>query len=361
MKLRTIAFYLPQFHPIPENDNWYGKGYTEWVNVAQARPMFHGHYQPHIPADLGFYDLRYPEVRRLQSKMALSHGVSAFCYWTYWFGGGRRLLTMPMDEMLKDKEVKIPFCIGWANHSWEKKSWDPQGNGQLLMEQSYPGREDYRKFFETYLRAFRDERYFRVEGKPLVCVFQPLHGELREMLDTWRELAVKNGLEGFYFVGRDSGCRAREEILDIGFDAVYEDDVFNVHHECPRLKKALLLAERSLLKRPTVFSYEDAIRYMVKPYTEEENTIPLIAPNWDHTPRTGADTILLKDCEPKLFYRVCRMAMEAVKKKPEEKRLVFIKSWNEWGEGNHMEPDRRYGKGYLKALKKALEDQNGIL
>ena len=354
-KPRVIAFYLPQYHPIPENDGWYGRGYTEWVNVAQARAMFPGHYQPHIPADLGFYDLRLPEIRRAQADMAASYGVDAFCYWTYWFGGGRRLLTMPLEEVLRDETIKLPFCIAWANHDWSKKSWDPNGNGTLLMKQEYLGKDDYAAFFREYLSCFHDARYFRVDGKPLVIVHNPLEPALKEFLECWRSMAKQHGLGDFYFVGKDTGYKEKDSILSMGFDAVYEDNVFNIHHESSKLKKGLWYLGRRFLKRPTSFQYEKAVKYMVSEMASDEHVIPLIAPNWDHTPRSGGDSILLRDCEPKYFGEVCNNAFRIVQDKSEQKRIVIIKSWNEWGEGNHMEPDRRYGRGYLEELRKALE------
>ena len=172
---KVIAFYLPQFHPVKENDMWYGKGFTEWTNVAKARPLFKGHYQPHIPADLGFYDLRLPEVRQEQARMAQEYGVTAFCYWNYWFGNGKQLLEMPIWEVYKDHSITLPFCLAWANHSWEKKMWDKKGNNQLLMEQQYLGIEDYKKYFYTMLPLFKDERYFRVGDKLFFLIYSPLH------------------------------------------------------------------------------------------------------------------------------------------------------------------------------------------
>ena len=353
---RFIAFYLPQFHPIPENDEWYGKGFTEWTNVAKAKPLYRGHYQPHIPADLGFYDLRVQETRREQAKLAQDYGISAFCYWNYWFGNKKQLLEMPIWEVYKDKSITLPFCLAWANHSWEKKMWDKTGNNTMLMEQLYLGEKDYTDYFYTMLPLFKDERYFRVDEKLFFIIYDPLGSEqVPVFISLWRKLAIKEGLGGFYFVGHDSDCRAKDKIIKTGCDAVYDDNVLNIHHQLSKLKKVMLAAKRLILKIPTVFKYKDATKYMITENSSEEDVIPVIAPNWDHSPRSGRNAFILHDCKPEYFYNVICKAVKACEKKSEEHKLVIIKAWNEWGEGNHMEPDLKYGKGYLEALKGATE------
>lgn len=351
---KMIALYLPQYHPIPENDEWYGKGFTEWTNVAKAKPLFKNHYQPHVPADLGFYDLRLQETRREQAKMAETYGVDAFCYWNYWFGNKRQLLEMPIWEVFKDKEIKLPFCLAWANHSWEKKMWDKNGNNTLLMEQLYLGEEDYKNYFYTMLPLFKDDRYFKVGDKCFFVIYNPLGSdEIPNFIKLWRKLAEKEGLGGFYFVAKDSACRMKEKIINLGFDAVYDDNTFNIHHELPLLKKLCLYFQREILKYPTVFQYKDAVNYMVTQDAYKSDVIPCIAPNWDHSPRSGKNAILLHDCKPKYFAKAIAKAIDAVKNKKEEEQLIMIKSWNEWGEGNHLEPDLKYGLGYLEAIKAA--------
>ena len=245
-KARVIAFYLPQFHPIPENDLWWGKGFTEWTNVAKAKPLYKGHYQPHIPADLGFYDLRVPEVREEQAKMARDAGVEGFCYWHYWMGKGKMLLERPFQEVLKSGSPDFPFCLGWANGDWSNRSWT---KGELfksdtvLMAQYY-SREDYKDHFYYVLDAFKDPRYIKVDGKPLFYVHDPLVvPDMKYMIDLWNNLAKDNGLEGVFFVGRannaafwhidENGKKVRDlhprldnakaqydAVLNMGFDAV---------------------------------------------------------------------------------------------------------------------------------------------
>ena len=259
---------------------------------------------------------------------------------------------MPIWEVYKDKEITLPFCLAWANHSWEKKTWDKDANHELIMEQQYLGEEDYKEYFYTMLPLFKDERYLKVGDKLFFIIFNPLGSdEIVTFVNLWQELAKKEGLGGFYFVGKDAACRIKDKILAAGLDAVYDDNTFNIHHELPLIKKIFLYIQREVFKWPTVFKYKDAIKYMVTKDAVSEDVIPCVAPNWDHSPRSGRNAILLDECEPKYFKKVLEMAMDAIKNKPEEKQLILIKSWNEWGEGNHLEPDLKYGCGYLEAIK----------
>jgi lipopolysaccharide biosynthesis protein len=199
-KPRIIAFYLPQFHPIPENDAWWGKGFTEWTNVGKAKPLFRGHYQPRVPADLGYYDLRLPESRAAQAAMAKAYGVEGFCYWHYWFGNGKRLLERPFHEVLESGEPDFPFCLGWANHSWEDKQFKKGGTNKLLIKQEYPGDEDYRQHFLYVLKAFRDSRYLRVDDKPIFFVHGTKDFDVAYFIRFWQQLALEHGLKGIHFV-----------------------------------------------------------------------------------------------------------------------------------------------------------------
>ena len=354
-----IAFYLPQFHPIPENDKWYGKGFTEWTNVAKAKPLFHGHYQPHVPADLGFYDLRLTETRRQQARLAQKYGISAFCYWNYWFGNGKELLERPIWEVYNDKEITLPFCMGWANHSWEKKMWDNKGNNQILMEQLYLGVKDYEAYFYKYLPIFKDNRYYRVDGKLFFIIYSPLATtEIKSFIKTWRMLALKENIGDFYFVGKDMSFRNRDRILELGFDAVFEDNTLDIHHNLSFLRKVSLFIQRRVIKKPTVFRYKDAMRYMVSNEVGRIDTIPVIAPNWDHSPRSGNNAMILTDCKPYYFEQLLRRTLSIIKDKPLSNQQIIVKSWNEWGEGNHLEPDLKYGRGYLEAIKKYVSSEN---
>lgn len=355
---RFIALYLPQFHPIKENNQWWGAGFTEWTNVAKARPLFRGHFQPHIPADLGFYDLRYPEIKEEQANLAKEAGIEGFCYWHYWFGNGRRIMQTPFNQVVESGKPNFPFCLAWANHSWYKKLWDPKSKhrDKLLIEQLYPGKEDFVSHFYHLLPAFKDDRYVKVNGKLFFLIYDPKFPSVGEFIEIWRQLAKENGLDGFYFVGTDYDSRDKDEILGKGFDAIYNADINNIHHHLHLYQKVLLAFKREILHIPTVFQYKDAIKYMVMDDCKDRCVIPTIAPNWDHTPRSGGRGTVLQNSSPSLFKRIAKRAIEIVKNKPTEEQIIMIKSWNEWGEGNYMEPDLQYGKGNLDALKEAINE-----
>ena len=361
---RFLALYLPQYHPIPENDEWWGKGFTEWTNVAKARPLFRGHVQPHIPADLGFYDLRLPETREAQAALAREAGIEGFCYWHYWFGNGKRLIERPFEEVVATGKPDFPFCLGWANCSWYKKQWnkDAKGKDIVLIEQQYPGIKDYVDHFNTMLPAFRDKRYVRVNGKLFFMVYAPTKlPNAKEFIDTWQKLASENGLGGFYFVGQDNDSRDKEKILSYGFDAIFNNDLLNVRHKLPAWKKALVKAKSVLLHRPITFRYKDAIKDMVTEDCRNRDVIPSIGANWDHSPRSGMKAYILTDPAPKYFRKAAERAIDMVKDKPENEQIIMIKSWNEWGEGNYIEPDLEYGKGYLNALREAIDSTNNLV
>jgi hypothetical protein len=357
MKARFIAFYLPQYHPIPENDKWYSPGFTEWTNVAKAKPLFKGHYQPHIPADLGFYDLRLKETRIAQANLAREYGIEAFCYWHYWFGEGRRLLETPFNLVLNDTDIEFPFCLAWANHSWQRKMWDNQTKNETIMEQKYGGESDYISHFYSLLPAFKDNRYLKVDHRLFFIVYNPFESEdIPQFLKLWRSLAQKEGIDGFYFVAKTFYNERKEELLSMGFDSVYNETLFSIHHRLSFQNKMRLAINRKLLKKPTTFDYSEAINYMITEDDFSETTIPVVVPNWDHSPRSGNNGIIFTNANPKYFKQLVKKAIACVSSKNEEKRIILIRSWNEWGEGNHLEPDLRYGKGYLEAIRLAIQE-----
>jgi Glycosyltransferase WbsX len=351
---RLIAFYLPQYHPIAENDEWWGKGFTEWTNVAKAKPMFRGHYQPHIPADLGFYDLRVPETRAAQAELAMENGIEAFCYYHYWFGG-KRILERPFNEVLRSGEPDFPFCLCWANHSWTGV-W-AGCPGRTLIEQVYPGDDDNIAHFNTLLPAFSDDRYVTVDGKPLFIIYDPLRiPEINRLTDTWREMAVKSGLKGIYLVGM-SWIPDWNPLL-YGFDAStpkdrrppVRDEILTGHTTLQWLNNLF----QKISGKPTVYDYEKVLPSMMYHEVSEYEDYPCLMPNWDNTPRSGSSGLVLQGSTPELFRVPLRNAIEILKKKPLEHRLIFVKSWNEWAEGNHLEPDLRFGKAYLEVIREEI-------
>lgn len=349
---RAIAFYLPQFHPIPENDAWWSKGFTEWTNVARARPLFKGHEQPRVPADLGFYDLTIPETRAAQAELAKQHGIEGFCYWHYWFAG-KRLLERPFQEVLESSEPDFPFCLAWANESWTGV-WNGEPN-KILLEQTYPGEQDYVRHFNAVLPAFCDERYIRVDGRPLFVVYMPQSIPDPERFTTcWNELAIKAGLGGIYFVG----------IVERPWDETQGFDGYTYHLPGTFLN-AMSQNGRPIAKRrsgtllgrsrsPLLASYSEVIANALKSIRFGPAHYPSVLPNWDSTPRHGSNGLVLEGSTPERFRDHLREAIQIVKSREADRRLIFIKSWNEWAEGNYLEPDSRFGLEYLAVIQEEL-------
>ena len=388
-RARLIAFYLPQFHPIPENDEWWGPGFTEWTNVAKARPLFRGHYQPRIPADLGFYDLRLPETRIAQADLARAAGIEGFCYWHYWFAG-KRLLERPFEEVVKTGEPDFPFCLGWANQSWSG-IWHGAPN-RILMQQTYPGPSDHERHFHALLPAFQDRRYIKVRGMPVFVIFEPKNlPDLSAFIDQWRTLADRNGLKGIHFVSHLFHHEWSEDYESAGFSgAVVATNVKMVAvpirtvaaRHIARLKQptydgarmADMLratgrissytwtkARRRLMGSALdVFHYEDASMFFVNELQKKANAYPCVIPDWDNSPRSGARGVILYGSTPALFRRHLEEAIQQVEERDTEDRIVFVKSWNEWAEGNYLEPDRKFGHEYLDAVRETVFSRAGV-
>jgi hypothetical protein len=347
--MRAIAFYLPQYHPIPENDRWWGEGFTEWTNVRKAKPLFRGHQQPVVPGELGYYDLLDGNIRNAQAELARTGGISGFCYWHYWFAG-RRLLERPFAEVLDSGEPDFPFCLGWANESWAGV-W--HGNpDDILMQQSYPGREDEEKHFRLLEEAFRDPRYITIDGKPIFYVYKPRQiPDCKRFVDHWQNLAIKAGLNGVYFIGEDVYINERPwDYKANGFDAVVPN---NPGAAFLKLAKKRFLP-RYLLPRLVHKALQHPVRYKYRDFIENnrvqpahEDFFPCVVPNWDNTPRVGRKGFVLTDRSVDLFRRQLLLAMQQLENRPDEKRIVFVKSWNEWAEGNYLEPDSKDGRSYL--------------
>ncbi|MBC7490376.1 MAG: glycoside hydrolase family 99-like domain-containing protein [Glaciimonas sp.] len=356
-KPRLIAYYLPQYHPIKENDEWWGRGFTEWTNTAKAKPLFPGHYQPHVPADLGFYDLRLAASRKQQADLARSYGIEAFCYYHYWFGNGRRLLEQPFDEVLSSGEPDFPFCLCWANDTWSGV-WHGAPD-KILIKQEYPGIEDEKAHFSTLLKAFKDPRYLRVDNKQVFIVWRPygFPNPAATVLH-WREMARESGLVGLHLVGIFREGHPAPE--DIGYDAsIY------THNPPPRTwgtwRAPLKLFYNRILRKlgiPSIYSYEKAISYYV-PDQLPATRYPSVVNGWDNSPRSGVNGLVLTGTSPALFGRALKKAFGLHRKTrtTEDGRLVFLKSWNEWAEGNHLEPDLRDGHSYLKVVQDSLKEE----
>lgn len=357
-KARVIAFYLPQYHPTKENDLWWGKGFTEWTNVGKAKPLFKNHYQPRVPADLGYYDLRLSQIREAQAHLAKAAGIEGFCYYHYWFGNGKQQLEMPFNEVVKTGNPVFPFCLCWANESWNSKFWNIDGTieKKLLIEQKYLGENDDEAHFYSLLDAFKDERYIKVDGKLLFMIYRPLEFvNVESFISKWQQLAKINNLNGFYFIGQSTNFNDYKTIKGLGFDAI---NILRLHDCIWKMNKfhhTLIMIKRKIFHLPFIYSYKKAIKHFIGEEEEFEECFPSIIPNWDHTPRSGKGGYLLHGATPELFEYHCDLIFEKIKNKSDEKKIVFLKSWNEWGEGNYMEPDVKYGMGFINALSNAIK------
>ncbi len=356
-KARVIAFYLPQYHPIPENDVWWGKGFTEWTNVGKAKSLFKGHYQPRIPADLGYYDLRVAETRKEQADMAREYGVEGFCYWHYWFGNGKRLLERPFNEVLTSKEPDFPFCLAWANETWKGFAHGLK-NRNILIEQLYSGIDDYTAHFYEVLPAFKDKRYITIEGKPLFMIYKPLENtEVVVFIETWRKLAIENGLNGIYFVGQNADLKfSVDEILKTGVDGVNTVRLHNYQLKYRSLASKIVKHVNKYLRSvPQVYSYKTVSKYFFEvEIDKKENVFPTLITGWDHSARSAREALVLTDYTPDNFDSSVNEVVTIVKDKKADNRIVFVKSWNEWAEGNYLEPDMRWGIKFLEVLKKYI-------
>lgn len=364
--VRLIAFYLPQFHPIPENDAWWGKGFTEWRNVVQAKPLFTGHYQPHLPADLGFYDLRVPETRQAQANLAREFGIHGFCYYHYWFSG-RRVLERPFNEVLALGQPDFPFCLCWANESWTR-AWDGQ-SGVFLLKQEYSEEDDY-QHIRWLLNAFGDKRYLRYEGKPIFLVYRAenLPNPLRTT-EIWRTEARRAGIGELFLCHVESNFLGiREDPVRRGFDSAveFQPDITGFSHTLS-LKHWVknFFARFNLAKRAYrayqakqtyhIFDYSNMVQYAVQKSLPSYKWFRCVTPRWDNSPRLKQDAHVLHGSTPTIYGKWLTSIVRQSARSGPENNLVFINAWNEWAEGNHLEPDLAFGNAYLEATKRALQ------
>jgi lipopolysaccharide biosynthesis protein len=373
MKYRPIALYLPQFHPIPENDEWWGKGFTEWTNVTKAKPLFEEHYQPHLPADLGFYDLRLSEVREAQAKMAKDHGIHGFCYYHYWFNG-KRILERPFNEVLESGKPDFPFMLCWANENWTR-IWDG-GEKDILLEQQYSEQDDI-QHIRSLIPAFKDKRYITVDGKPVFIIYRSSKlPDVKGTLSRWRNEAAKEGIE-LYLCRMDAFGEYGEDYLKDGFDAAIDFEPFSV--KLDEFYKKLF--ERKVRNKISAWyisyklsgkenrkkilqqlwnemdynEYVDFVKRFPK-YTYK--CFPGLTPMWDNTARRKDKSFSLKNATPQKYKEWLQSDLSKFKPYSLEQNFIFINAWNEWAEGNHLEPCKKWGLQYLEATKNVLESHS---
>ncbi len=351
-RARLIAFYLPQYHPIPENDAWWGKGFTEWTNVRQARPLFSGHYQPHIPGELGYYDLRDPNVRQAQVDLARTFGIYGFCYYHYWFNG-KLLLEQPFNEVLTSGKPELPFCLCWANENWTR-AWDGQ-HSELLIGQNY-SIEDDREHMRWLVRVFHDERYIRVNGKPMFIVYQTaqLPNPCRTA-EAWREEARRAGIGDIYLCKVESFRDDHRAPEDIGFDAAIEFQPDTKRLLTPFEKAYWRIAQLFRLRQGALaVDYAKFAQHAMQRPQPAYRRMPCVTPSWDNTARRKQGAFLLNRATPELYREWLTATIGRFTPPSADENFVFINAWNEWAEGNHLEPDQKWGRGYLEATRRAL-------
>lgn len=380
--IRPIAFYLPQYHPTPENDTFWGKGFTEWRNVVQARPRYRGHHQPHLPADLGFYDLRLPEIRAAQAEMARANGIHGFCYYHYWFNG-RRLLDLPLREILRTSEPDFPFMLCWANENWTR-AWDG-GEREVLIAQTYSD-DDARAHIDHLLPILADPRYIRIDGRPVFAVYNA--DELpdpRRLTDIFRQRAEAVGI-GLYltrverYLDRDTRPPA-----DLGFDAAIEFQPFSRSfrrflNTRPDVKTSLgrrvgHRLGREVRDRPglravaepwtaldTFYDYPAFARFDAAQPAPDYTCFPGVCPGWDNSARRPpGKAIIFRDSSPAAFGDWLAAKVDGFNPRSPEENLIFINAWNEWAEGNHLEPCLRHGSGNLDEVSRTVLRSRALL
>lgn len=374
--MKVIAFYLPQYHAIKENDEWWGKGYTEWENLKKAQPLFHGHYQPRIPQNNNFYNLLDDSVQKWQCKIAKENGVYGFCFYHYWFNG-HMLLEKPMEQYLADMDCNLPFCICWANENWTK-AWVSKKD-TVLISQEYGAAEQWKEHFEYLLTFFSDDRYIKEDNKPLMVIYRPeLIDCLNDMLDYWNELAKENGFNGLCFAYQHITFDSNPDKDDSRFEYAIE---YQPGYGLRELEKGFIVRLKMIKQRIDLFcekklhftisvrklingkrnldtpDYDKVWNAIIKRTPPSEKYIPGAFTDWDNSPRRGEKGRIFIGATPKKFEWYFDKLIQKAKNEY-HKDMIFVFAWNEWTEGGYLEPDERYKDGYLKAIKHALEKNN---
>lgn len=368
--INLIAFYLPQYHEIPENNCWWGDGFTDWVNVKKARPLFSGHIQPRKPHDdIGYYNPLDIQVLEKQAEIAKKYGIFGFCFFHYWFKG-KKLLEKPFEGILKSKKPNLPFCLCWANEPWGR-TWDGRNN-EILQNQEYGEEEDWIEHFKYILPALEDERAIKIDGKPIFLIYRVGHiKQANQMIDLWKREARKAGLEDIYIISMLTKHEDRDKNNDSNFDAVCE--FFPLYHF--RVKPSDFIRGfiklgiyQRLMKKFIPFFDKSVVKidydYMWKRIlsTKKVHGVQFRGAfvAWDNSPRKGESGIIIPNANPQKYQFWMEKQLARILKDPSESRLLFLNAWNEWAEGAYLEPDQTFGYGYLEATRKALENAMGF-
>ena len=361
---RVIAINLPQFHPFSENDEWWGKGFTEWTNVTKAKPRFWGHYQPHLPSDTGFYDLRLPEAREMQANMAREYGVDAFCYYHYWFNG-HQLMERPLEEMLSSGNPDFPFMLCWANENWSR-NWDGKFRS-ILIEQHYSEDDDINHMHYLCSKVFSDKRYLRIQGKPVFSIYRSKYfPDIKHTIDVWRKLAREEYKMELYLIRVENEPDFGPEYLQAGFDAAMDFQPL-LMGEFNKWWKNLPFRIMNWIFKGRYqwfnkhFSYNSYVQYRIGKPMADYKCFPCVSPGWDNSPRRKKPPYTaFIGSTPCLYKKWLKDTLIRFQPFSEEENLVFINAWNEWAEGNHLEPDQKWGRKYLEVTKEAIDETKDI-
>ncbi|MES2648328.1 MAG: glycoside hydrolase family 99-like domain-containing protein [Bacteroidota bacterium] len=362
MSIRTIALYLPQFHPTPENDLWWGKGFTEWTNVTKAKPGFKDHYQPHLPADFGFYDLRLNEILEAQAQLAARYGVEGFCFYHYWFNG-KRLLSRPLDDMLRLKRPDFPFMYCWANENWSRK-WDGRDD-DILIRQDYSF-EDHTAHIRFLLNnVFSDKRYIKIDGKPFFLVYRPGNiPDLELVIRIWREEATKHGFPGLYLGFMETfGFKANSESpyfdCAIGFQPDFSVSLPTIKPDLVQKCLHHLGISSSVHYSNYLFRYKDYVDKVIGRQKERiPNQFPMVFPGWDNAARRSKMAFIFHEATPQNYAKWLQHEIDELDSMEGSDKFLFINAWNEWAEGCHLEPCQKWGHAFLEATRQVLQKKS---
>jgi len=369
-KAKIIAFFLPQFHTFPENDKWWGKGFTEWSNTKKAKPLFEGHYQPKVPLNENYYNLLDDNVKKEQVKLAKEYGIYGFCYYHYWFKDGKKLMEKPIEQMLRNPEIDMPFCLSWANEPWSRR-WDGSEN-EIIMPQDYGEKEEWKQHFLYLCEFFKDSRYIKINESPIFIIYKPEQiPNLNDMLDYWNELAVESGIPKIVFAFQHPQFYYLKDMdysrfsYGIEFQPAFSNMDTEYYTKDKKERIKYLCSNPSLIIRkiknkykgnkPNIYSYDATWKRNLRTKPKNEKMIPCAFVEWDNTARRGKDGICYKGSSPEKFEKYMKQLLKK-EKELYKKDIIFINAWNEWAEGAYLEPDEKHRYEYLQALKNAIED-----
>ena len=357
---KVLAIHLPQFHTIPENDEWWGKGFTEWTNVRRGKALYPGHYQPREPLHDNYYDLADLRVLEKQIEIARKAGIYGFCFYHYYFRG-KTLLEKPIESYRDNSKKNFPYCLIWANQSWTRTWYRGNSGNATLLQQSYGVQDDWKKHFNYLLTFFKDRRYIKINNKPVYIIYIPQDIPCRrQMFTLWNDMAKENGFDGLYLIamkttyGEDSCTRLYDAYMDFEPLNTLSKDVSWRHWLSEWKRKQRQTSESQALYINNDYSYAYLLKEICKRILAQNNSKEFwgLFPGWDNTPRKDEDGVVIRGSSPRLFYYALLFALKMCERK--KKEFLFLNAWNEWSEGAYLEPDKKYGYSYLRAIRDAI-------